>query len=164
MEQQTSTCSGWTASRSDKRQRRALARLRCRARLSGKTQMAPLGWPRSSRAMSASRACSVECLSGTPIPQYRLVYFQVDRDRPPSPGPAAGAAQVERAVGRSSASASASSDRRPERLRAAAADRTERKVTATPRVRCTSRSLARPAVRLPPETTSQCAADIGPGS
>jgi hypothetical protein len=23
---------------------------------------------------------SVECLSGTPIPQYRLVYFQVDRD------------------------------------------------------------------------------------
>jgi hypothetical protein len=22
----------------------------------------------------------VECLSGTPIPQYRLVYFQVDRD------------------------------------------------------------------------------------
>jgi hypothetical protein len=23
---------------------------------------------------------SVECLSGTPIPQYRLVYFQVDRE------------------------------------------------------------------------------------
>lgn len=23
---------------------------------------------------------SVECLSGTPIPQYRLVYFQVDKD------------------------------------------------------------------------------------
>ena len=23
---------------------------------------------------------SVECLSGTPIPQYRLVYFQIDRD------------------------------------------------------------------------------------
>jgi hypothetical protein len=31
------------------------------------------------RDVSEHGVC-VECLSGTPIPQYRLVYFQVDRD------------------------------------------------------------------------------------
>ena len=31
------------------------------------------------RDVSEHGVC-VECLSGTPIPQYRLVYFQIDRD------------------------------------------------------------------------------------
>ena len=41
----------------------------------GTTRMASV----ITRDVSEHGVC-VECLSGTPIPQYRLVYFQVDRD------------------------------------------------------------------------------------
>ena len=41
----------------------------------GTTRMASV----VTRDVSEHGVC-VECLSGTPIPQYRLVYFQIDRD------------------------------------------------------------------------------------
>lgn len=41
----------------------------------GTTRMASV----VTRDVSELGVC-VECLSGTPIPQYRLVYFQIDRD------------------------------------------------------------------------------------
>jgi hypothetical protein len=41
----------------------------------GTTRMAPV----VTRDVSEHGVC-VECLGGTPIPQYRLVYFQIDRD------------------------------------------------------------------------------------
>ena len=65
----------------------------------------------------------VECLSGTPIPQYRLVYFQVDREARHRPDLPAGAAQVERAVRHLPRRRVPAGHRRAERLRAAAARR-----------------------------------------
>ena len=38
----------------------------------------------------------VDCLSGTPIPLYRLVHFQVDREARHAAGPARRPAQVQR--------------------------------------------------------------------
>ena len=61
---------------------------------------------------------SVDCLGGMPIPLFRLVYFQVDREARDAPGPAGGAAQVERAVGGLPRRTVPAGDRRPERVRA----------------------------------------------
>ena len=83
----------------------------------------------------------VECLSGTPIPQYRLVYFQIDREARHRPDLPRRAAQVERALCHLPRRRLPAGDRRARRLRAAAARRAG--AQGRPRRRrgrCTSRS------------------------
>ena len=82
---------------------------------------------------------SVECLSGTPIPLYRLVYFQVDRDarhRPDLPA-ALRKSNVLSAVFRVGACQQATGAPSDYALRLLVEP--ERKVAAAPAVRCTYR-------------------------